>query len=429
MEPPATIDDMEIPSLLQMRLGLTLSLVSAFQIFQQSVVNELHDVDRTSITFSLVSAAFPLGQFISTLFLACRPIPAKLGLIIDAWLLIVGSIVAAIPSVVAKIRAASRLSAKEEWEEPGRNETSWSLMCAGRFLIGCGAGLGFVCSTIVLYDMVPYAARPAHFLALGISFAFATLMINCTPLINFSDTTTVIFASLESLIYFLQPKSNTEKMTDSPLEDFREVPSKFPSTLIYVLMTLNVSIGVPAILAFSKGVFEKFGLDATTAASLSVAFPVVQIVLIIILHKSLLNRKILIVGGYIIAVMIQAMLLLTSYYPYLPEKHKTIAMSVLFWLLAVVVCVPCNTALCLITEQFVSSSEQMTFASRGRALMWVLATVSTATFTYAMEVYGFTICFVPYVLISAMFLAVLIHVLSREIQRRRLAQLADDTTK
>ncbi|KAK5982028.1 hypothetical protein GCK32_012234 [Trichostrongylus colubriformis] len=344
-----------------MRLGLTLSLVSAFQIFQQSVVNELHDVDRKSFAFSLASAAFPLGQFISTLFLACYPISAKQGLFADAWLLIIGSIVAVIPS--------------------------WALMCVGRFLIGCGAGLGFVCSTIVLYDMVPYASRPAHFLALGISFAFATLVINCVPLINIPDTTTVIFASIVSaasgIAYLLlQPKSDVEKMTNSSSEEFSEVPSEFPSTLIYVLMTLNVSIGVPAILAFSKGVFEKFGLDPTMAASLSVAFPVVQIILIFILHKTLLNRRILIVGGYIVAVMIQAMLLLTSYYSYLPPE----------------------------VEQFDRSSEQMTFSSRGRALMWVLATASTATFTWTMEEYGFTLCFVPYVVISAMFLAVLIRI-------------------
>ncbi|XGW04618.1 hypothetical protein V3C99_015646 [Haemonchus contortus] len=375
--------------LLGMRLGLVLSLVSAFQIFQQSVVNELHDVDRKSFSFSLASAAFPLGQFISTLFLACNPIPAKQGLVTDAWLLIIGSVVAAFPS--------------------------WALMCAGRFLIGCGAGLGFVCSTIVLYDLVPYSARPAHFLALGISFAFATLMINCAPLVDFSDTVTLLFASVVSaasgIAYlFLQPEPNAEKIADSPLEGAKEVPSKFPSTLIYVLMTLNVSIGVPAILAFSKGVFENFGLDPITSARLSVAFPVVQIVAIFILHKSLLDRKILIVGGYVVAVMIQAMLLLTSYYPHLQPEHKTIAMSVLFWSLAFVVCVPCNTALCLITEQFACSNEQMTYASRGRTLMWILATISTATFMWTTEVYGFTICFAPYVVISAMFLAVLIHV-------------------
>ncbi|VDL63027.1 unnamed protein product [Nippostrongylus brasiliensis] len=50
----------------------------------------------------------------------------------------------------------------------------------------------------------------------------------------------------------------------------------------------------------------------------------------------------------------------------------------------------------------------MTFASRGRALMWVLATVSTATFTLTMEAYGFTVCFLPYVIISTVMLAVLI---------------------
>lgn len=47
----------------RMRLGLTLSLVSSFQIFQQSVINELHDIDRKDLVFSIASAAFPLGSF------------------------------------------------------------------------------------------------------------------------------------------------------------------------------------------------------------------------------------------------------------------------------------------------------------------------------------------------------------------------------
>ncbi|VDL63189.1 unnamed protein product, partial [Nippostrongylus brasiliensis] len=233
-----------------MRLGLILSLVSSFQIFQQSVVNELHDVDRSSLSFSLASASFPLGQFISTLFLAVHSISAEQGLIADAC---------------------------------------WLFLCVGRFLIGCGAGLGFVCSTIVLYDRIPFGARPAHFLALGLSFAFATLMINITPL-------------------------------DSVKVDFADEPSKFPSTLVYVLMVLNVSIGVPAILAFSKTAFENFGIDPATSSALSVAFPLIQMLLIFVLYKLPLNRKILIVGGYIVATMIQGSLLLTSFYQYLPEE-------------------------------------------------------------------------------------------------------------
>ncbi|VDM67221.1 unnamed protein product [Strongylus vulgaris] len=114
-------------------------------------------------------------------------------------------------------------------------------------------------------------------------------------------------------------------------------------------MGLNVSIGVPAILAFSKGIFEKFGLNSSASAYLSVAFPLVQMIIILMLYKLVLNRKVLIVGGYMVAVFLQVILLITSFYPLLPEFHKTIAVSTLFWLLAVVVCVPCNTALCLIT--------------------------------------------------------------------------------
>ncbi|KHJ92180.1 hypothetical protein OESDEN_07938 [Oesophagostomum dentatum] len=289
---------------------------------------------------------------------------------------------------------------------------SWSIICIGRFLIGCGAGIGFVCVTIVLYDEIPYAARPAHFLVLGLAFALGTFVINITPLLNVPDIAILLFASALSaasgIIYlFLKPKPSytLENWTSDSLQSF---PSAFPYALVYVLMALNVSIGVPAMLAFSKGAFENFGLDSNSSAYLSLAFPMVQIILILVLYRSVLDRKMLIVGGYIVAVFLQALLLLTSLYPLLPTPHKTVAVSVLFWMLAVVVCVPCNTALCLITEQFASSNEQMVFASKGRALMWVLATVSTGTFTWTLEKYGFTLCFAPYVVVSAVLLFVLI---------------------
>ncbi|CAJ0589545.1 unnamed protein product [Cylicocyclus nassatus] len=388
-----------------MRLGLTLSLVSSFQIFQQSVINELHDIDKKAVVFSIASAAFPLGQFISTLFLAFYPISAKRGLIADAWLLIVGSIVTLIPRIIALTTVAT---------EAYSDEIFWSIICIGRFLVGCGAGLGFVCVTIVLYDEIPYAARPAHFLILGLAFAFGTLVINVTPLISVPDLAIILFASalsaLSGIIYlWFKPTSNytLEKFSN---DQSQSKASSFPTALVYVLMALNVSIGVPAILAFSKGIFEKFGLDSTASAYLSIAFPLVQMGIILILNKNVLNRKRLIVGGYIVAVFIQIVLLITSLYSLMPEFHQTIAVSALFWMLAVVVCVPCNTALCLITEQFSSSNEQMLYASRGRALMWVLATLSTASFAYTMEKYGFAVCFAPYVAISAVLLFILIKI-------------------
>ncbi|RCN33261.1 hypothetical protein ANCCAN_20921 [Ancylostoma caninum] len=201
-----------------MRLGLTLSLVSSFQIFQQSVINELHDIDRKDLVFSIASAAFPLGQFISTLFLAFYPVSAKRGLIADSWLLIVGSVVTLIPS--------------------------WSIICIGRFLVGCGAGIGFVCVTIVLFDEIPFAARPAHFLVLGLAFAFGTLVINVTPLVDAPDVAILLFASVLSaasgIAYlYLRPKSDY-KMDTLSSEDSQILPSSFPSMLVYVLMALNV---------------------------------------------------------------------------------------------------------------------------------------------------------------------------------------------
>ncbi|KHJ83591.1 hypothetical protein OESDEN_16708 [Oesophagostomum dentatum] len=43
------------------------------------------------------------GQFISTLFLAFYPINAKQGLVIDSWLLVVGSLVSLVPRVLSSI--------------------------------------------------------------------------------------------------------------------------------------------------------------------------------------------------------------------------------------------------------------------------------------------------------------------------------------
>ncbi|KAE9412216.1 hypothetical protein Angca_002027 [Angiostrongylus cantonensis] len=117
-------------------------------------------------------------------------------------------------------------------------------MCVGRFLIGCGAGLGFVCSTLILYDSVPYSIRPSHFLVLGLSFAFATVVINVTPLLNIPDTGILILASLISascgIVYLiLQPHPDFDS-EGLQIETYRTRPSNFPSTLVYVLMALNV---------------------------------------------------------------------------------------------------------------------------------------------------------------------------------------------
>ncbi|VDM56464.1 unnamed protein product [Angiostrongylus costaricensis] len=346
-----------------MRVGLILSLISSFQIFQQTVISELRFVDRKSLSFSLASASFSLGQFISTLFLACQPISARKGLVADAWLLIIGSVIAAAP------------------------RKFWSVMCVGRFLVGCGAGLGFVCSTLILYDSIPYSARPSHFLVLGLSFAFATVVINVTPLINIPDTGILILASVISascgIIYLLlhpHPGFDSEGLQ---IETYRSRPSSFPSTLVYVLMALNVVRFV-----VSKSLTGNLWPENNHLYHL---------------YLSAVVPKFLIVGGYLVAVFIQATLLLTSFYPYLPDEVRILSFLKFF-----LVSVPCNTALCLITEQFASSNEQMTFASRGRCVMWILATISTATFSWTMENYGFLICFVPYVVVSTALLLLLI---------------------
>ncbi|ETN78203.1 hypothetical protein NECAME_10486 [Necator americanus] len=386
-----------------------------------SVGENTLDSDRMGIDWKITFVVYSflllsivsLGQFISTLFLAFHPISAKKGLIADSWFLIAGSVVTLIPRLIAVITSTN---------EANWHEIFWSILCIGRFLVGCGAGIGFVCVTIVLYDEIPYISRPAHFLVLGLAFAFGTLVINVTPLVDVPDLAILVFASALSAAsgfayLVLQPKS-TYKLDSLSSEDSHSVTSSFPAMLVYVLMALNV-VNFSATCTFMRDMLLfRFGLSSASSSYLSIGFPLVQMILILILYKSVLDRKILIVGGYIVAIIIQVILLITSFYPYLPTMHKTVALSSLFWLLAVVCCVPCNTALCLITEQFASSNEQMTFASRGRALMWVLATISTGTFTWTMEKYGFSACFAPYVIISAVLMVVLIIIYPRKVQEQ-----------
>uniref|UniRef100_A0A1I7XPQ0 PPM-type phosphatase domain-containing protein n=1 Tax=Heterorhabditis bacteriophora TaxID=37862 RepID=A0A1I7XPQ0_HETBA len=299
----------------------------------------------------------------------------------------------------------------------------WNIFCLGRFFMGCGAGLGFVCATVVLFEMVPYTKRPAHFFVLGLAFAFATLIINVLPLLDANSTQIILFSSLFTglsgadhclgVLYLLLKPNENEILKNDHLDFPHEkepAPSSFPVTLVYALMMLNVTIGVPIILGFSTVIFQNFGVTFFYASIFSTTFPVAQIVLILILHKTLIDRRILIIGGYAVAVFIQTILLLTLIYPYIPSEHAAVAESILLWLLAVVVSVPCNTALCVIGEQFTSPYEQMVFTSRGRAVMWILAAVSTTSFVPMLKTYGLAITFMPYITLSLMLLLLIVKI-------------------
>uniref|UniRef100_A0A8R1E8H3 Serpentine receptor class gamma n=1 Tax=Caenorhabditis japonica TaxID=281687 RepID=A0A8R1E8H3_CAEJA len=75
-----------------------------------------------------------------------------------------------------------------------------------------------------------------------------------------------------------------------------------------------------------------------------------------------------------------------------------IAMTVLLLALSISFIIPCNTALCILFEQFDGSNVKT--ASKSRCVMWFLASISTLTFSKTLYTYGFTVSFFPYFMIS-----------------------------
>ncbi|CAJ0948362.1 unnamed protein product, partial [Mesorhabditis belari] len=374
------------------REGLILSLVSSLQMAEQSALNALSNgLDMKEL--AAAGAAFPFGKLTTTLLMVVRPSSdPRSALVIDALLLILAAVIGLVPS--------------------------WFFLSIARFFMGAGAGLGFVCAPVLLAELVPYRHRPAHFLVLGLAFCFSTLISNILPVIK-SDAYLVVLAccvfsaTTGGLYLWLRPGprndlllSEEEKQGfDGYLQNSRQ--SKRPIALTNVLMLLNVTIGVPVILAFSLLIFKEFGASETSCFWLGIGFPLCQMVLLSFLHQyNALNRRLLVVGGYALSVFIQFFLLLTSAYDLLPPDTAFLC----FWLfaLAVSTCVPCNTALCVIAEQFAAPSERLRYGSAGRALMWLGTTISTSTFMGCVKEYGFTWAFFPYVFLSAILLLILV---------------------
>ncbi|CAD6193893.1 unnamed protein product [Caenorhabditis auriculariae] len=393
-----------------MRLAVVLSLVSSLQIFQQSSVDPQ---GLSAVQFAVVSSSFPLGKFISTLFLSLWN-EVCLHAVLDrcAVSLIFGALISCFPVLPTQV--------------------------VGRFLMGCGAGAGFVCAPVVLRLSVPTRLRPSNFLFLAAAFSVGTFFANCLPLFRgyvSTSTLAALFSAASGITYLAARPSEyassatEETLSVSQTEQLEIVRSRHPYAFVSVLMLLNV-IRVLTECKFDEK-FENCNLvdrSATDADLLPYSFrllrliedhvddsftgvsplPVApnfpfhcihqQTVMIRIFTAGKLLRRALVLGGYYLSLTAQFFILVTSSYPFLPFQHKRLAMEFLLFLLPVLFSVPCNTALCMLCEQFDSSDVKV--SSRSRCFMWLLATLSTLTFGPLMESSGFTMAFLPYFCVS-----------------------------
>ncbi|EGT55522.1 hypothetical protein CAEBREN_05030 [Caenorhabditis brenneri] len=363
-----------------MRLALVLALVSSLQIFQQSSVDSKQFTTIWQV--SLVTAAFPIGKFIATCFLSFNDVKLHDELDRCARLLLLGSIVSALPFF-----------------------RTISSFC-GRFIMGYSAGSGFVCAPAVLRLAVPESMRPTNFLFLAAAFSMGTFLANSMFLLSNLISPTVFSASLSfaaGILYLiLRPDTYpNEVCTETVVMDsdnLEPTKSSHPVLFVFVLMVINVSIGVPLMQTYSNLIFTFYGMSETSALLFSILYPLLQFVPVMISTRIGISRKALVLGGYFVAIKVQFFLLLTSAYPYLPDKHQMIAMTILLLVLSISFIIPCNTALCILFEQFDGTSVKT--ASKSRCVMWFLASVSTLTFSKTLDSYGFTIAFLPYFLVS-----------------------------
>ncbi|CAO4379689.1 unnamed protein product [Caenorhabditis nigoni] len=373
-----------------MRLALVLALVSSLQIFQQSSVdpNQFDTIWQAS----LVTAAFPIGKFIATCFLSFNNVNLHSELDRCARLLIVGAVISAIP--IFRVL----------------------LSFVGRFIMGYSAGSGFVCAPAVLRISVPESLRPVNFMFLAAAFSMGTFLANSIFLISDLIPPNIISAILTAAagIFYLILRPD-----EYPLDECTEtvsidgdapepIKSSHPVLFVFVLMVINVSIGVPLMQTYSTLIFSYYGMPKNLASIFSVLYPILQLIPVMISTRTNVSRKRLVLGGYLVAIEAQFFLLLTSSYPYLPEKHQMIAMTVLLLILSISFVIPCNTALCILFEQFDGSNVKT--ASKSRCVMWFLASISTLTFSKVLATYGFAVAFFPYFLGSVVSYAVMLFI-------------------
>ncbi|TKR61064.1 hypothetical protein L596_028225 [Steinernema carpocapsae] len=155
-----------------MKAAVVLSLISAFQIYHQCLVNTYALNYRFHLwQISVLSASFPIGKFFGTaaVYPVYRKFSLRHTLDFDAALLVVGSIVSIFPS--------------------------WLFLCAGRFLIGLGSGMGFISSNVAIYELTSFSERPKVFFVGAILYATSIFFANAITLFGKLPYLFLVFAT------------------------------------------------------------------------------------------------------------------------------------------------------------------------------------------------------------------------------------------
>ncbi|KAI6237572.1 hypothetical protein M3Y95_00279600 [Aphelenchoides besseyi] len=392
-----------------MKFEFVVSFLSTFQIYHQSASATIAllalELGLSSNEVAVMSAAFPTGKFIGTL--AAIPLYRRFNgssrscLDVNAMFLTVGCLLMLVPFS--------------------------TFLILGRLIAGIGVGIGFVASTIAIRDHSSFSDRPRAFLLAAVLFSAAALFSSVLafardlPIGRFGFTLALTAPSFLAVGVFVANRLNEEfenldrnsmltsshsstvinqriaskdqvansriynvSVTSEETDDHLDCALFNPRFLAFALMTLNASIGVPVVLCFASIAFTSMGIRTERAAVLSCVYPVVQIFVLLTTHHvgSRLSRRSAVLFGYAICLAAYFALLLTQSAHTLDSDPHFRASASAFWLivLAVTTAVPCNAAVCVISESFPSRSTLVRGTSHSRAFFWLLSAIACGTF-------------------------------------------------
>ncbi|KAI6220887.1 hypothetical protein M3Y99_01584900 [Aphelenchoides fujianensis] len=392
-----------------MRFELVVSFLSTFQIFHQSASSTIAllaaQFGLSAGEVAWMSAAFPTGKFVGTLLVI--PLYRRFGcsnrscLDCNAAFLTAGCLLMLLPSS--------------------------KFLLLGRFVAGIGVGIGFVCSTIAIRDHTTFADRPRAFLLAAVLFSAAALF---SALLTFVRELAIgrfgflllltapsflavgVFALHRGNEDFLAMETTEEadvpnsrslsiggqptalnnpncrfyeiNQSSAETEEHLDCALFNPRFLAFALMTLNASIGVPIILCFGSVIFHSMGVRGERAVVLSSVFPLVQMFVLVVTHNAgtRLSRRSAVLFGYAACLGAYFALLLTQSAHTLDSNLHFRASASAFWLIALAAgtAVPCNAAVCVISESFPTRASLIRGTAQSRAFFWLLSALACGTF-------------------------------------------------
>ncbi|CEF69401.1 Ground-like domain and Major facilitator superfamily domain, general substrate transporter-containing protein [Strongyloides ratti] len=250
----------------------------------------------------------------------------------------------------------------------------------GRILLGIGTGIGFIIIGITITQMTNYESRPKIFLIPSIMFSLDGYK-KIDMLHDYDDNIRII-------TYY----------------DINIPKNIYHFTILLVL--LNVSVGVPIIMAFSIEIFKFYGYTIESAIGLSFFYPIIQIIFLCFINitgKSF-TRFTLIYKGFLLSFSLLFIITSLLFIPSPTSSHtKTYILGTLTILLSMVSSIPCSTIHCIYIELFQSSNEHIKISSIARVYLWIFSFIATFTFPILFSNFGLFIIFLIHLIITGIF--------------------------